>query len=596
MQRITHILAQVGLLSSAIILGSGIPSVSWVEVTKPSPQISDSIPEPILQIAQSTALSATEINAIASEITVRIAGPKGGSGVIVEKQGNTYYALTNWHVVNRVGDYEVHTPDGQRYSVYYSLIEQLPGLDLAIVPFTSNQSHRVATSADPTAIVPGSTLYVAGWTRSGGTLRQPLLFSREVTVTRRQQPQNGYTLVYANSLENTNLIRSGMSGGPILNQAGNLIGVNGIVKLGVSRDRIVAAGIEINRFLDWRKTASLPTLPQQLSRPPGSVGSQPPATNPSRPPAPNRVASPNLPSGNFALANSLRDSGEILSLTSLPSYAIGGNSNGTVTVWNLTTGAVRKTWQAHTVAVNSVAVSSDGRFLVTGCDDGTVKLWDLATGLDATTVPVLKTFKGHGGAVLSVAFSPDNQLIASGSWDTTVKLWDVNTGTLVRTLKEHSQLVSEVAFSPNGQRLVSAGKDKTVKLWNVSDGALIQTLQPAASSLSILSIAISPNGTVLASGGADGTLTLWNLPTGEPLRQLKGHTDGVWSVAISADGGTLVSGSWDRTVKLWDIATGELKGSLAGHSSYVNTVTISPDGNTIVSGGWEGQVKIWQQP
>lgn len=46
-----------------------------------------------LQIAEKIALSPTDINTIAGEITVRIDGPKGGSGFIVEKQGNTYYVF-----------------------------------------------------------------------------------------------------------------------------------------------------------------------------------------------------------------------------------------------------------------------------------------------------------------------------------------------------------------------------------------------------------------------------------------------------------------------------------------------------------------------
>jgi hypothetical protein len=54
------------------------------------------------QIAQ--ALKPSEISARAKEITVRIDGPKNGSGVIFERTGNTYSLLTNKHVVETKGE------------------------------------------------------------------------------------------------------------------------------------------------------------------------------------------------------------------------------------------------------------------------------------------------------------------------------------------------------------------------------------------------------------------------------------------------------------------------------------------------------------
>lgn len=114
-------------------------------------------------IASEVALSLTEseINKIAGEITVRIDGQnRGGSGVIVEKQGDTYYVLTNWHVVNKVGDYQVRTPDGEMHPVYYSLIKQVPNVDLAVVPFTSSQNYPVAETGDPTQLIQGKPVFV----------------------------------------------------------------------------------------------------------------------------------------------------------------------------------------------------------------------------------------------------------------------------------------------------------------------------------------------------------------------------------------------------------------------------------------------------
>ena len=69
-----------------------------------------------------------------------------------------------------------------------------------------------------------------------------------------------------------------------------------------------------------------------------------------------------------------------------------------------------------------MALSGDGKTLVSGSYDKTVKVWDVATGQERATI------KGHTGPVLSVALSADGKTIASGSSDYTVKIWDVATG------------------------------------------------------------------------------------------------------------------------------------------------------------------------
>src|ERR1051326_7849700 len=75
----------------------------------------------------------------------------------------------------------------------------------------------------------------------------------------------------------------------------------------------------------------------------------------------------------------------------------------------------------HTASVNTIAVSPDGRFLVSGSTDNSLKVWDLASG------NVLRTLYGHTGAVLTAAISRDGRLIASGGQDATVRVWNVAT-------------------------------------------------------------------------------------------------------------------------------------------------------------------------
>ncbi|MEM9507624.1 MAG: GUN4 domain-containing protein [Cyanobacteria bacterium P01_E01_bin.35] len=174
-----------------------------------------------VQVAQ--ALSPEEVNLRAKQIIVRIDGASVGSGSIIEYADDVYTVLTNWHVMKNQGEYMVRTIDGRKHQVLPASIKRLPGLDLAILQFTSVQNYQTAELGNSSNLTEGQNVYFAGYP---GELRREdnryyRFFTANLVGILPKSTENGYSLIYSGEAF------PGMSGGPVFSKDGLMIGVHG---------------------------------------------------------------------------------------------------------------------------------------------------------------------------------------------------------------------------------------------------------------------------------------------------------------------------------------------------------------------------------
>ena len=237
----------------------------------------------------------------------------------------------------------------------------------------------------------------------------------------------------------------------------------------------------------------------------------------------------------------------------------------------------------HEASVSCCVTTFDGFRAVTASEDGTLAVFDLTTGRR------LMQFLGHRDQVRAAVVTRDADRVVSASLDHTLRVWNPNTGDCLRILEGHSDGVTTCSLSPDGRLVVSGSQDQTVRVWDVRTGSSLMTLEGHLDQVQFC--AFTPDGRRIVSAAHD-TLRVWDLETKNELFAIKAHLDAITACTLSPDGGLCVSGSADKTIKVWDLATGGERASMGGHSWLVKTCAIKPDASSLVSVSYEGVILV----
>jgi WD40 repeat protein len=251
--------------------------------------------------------------------------------------------------------------------------------------------------------------------------------------------------------------------------------------------------------------------------------------------------------------------------------------------------------KGHADAVFSVAISSDGKTIVTGSNDHAAIIWD------ATTGQALQRLEGHNLGVVAVGFSSDASRVVTGDLDCTARVWDARTGALLAILKgEHQQHVHGAAISPDGTRVLTASCDMTVVLWDVATEKPLQKYRHLGEAFSV---AFAPDGKTflsgchalgLGNGGPERNLRLYDAQTGNALADFDVET--VEQIAY-VDGGKRALILGNQVVSSLDLAARKVEKLRKVGFARVDSIGPSADGGKILVGGvFETELVDFQKP
>jgi len=220
-----------------------------------------------------------------------------------------------------------------------------------------------------------------------------------------------------------------------------------------------------------------------------------------------------------------------------------------------------------------VALSGDGKHVLTGSEDNTAILWEAASGKK------LQTFQGA-----AVALSGDSKYAVTGSADNTVILWESASGKKLRTFNFGFSGLGTVALSDDDKHVVNGSGELLQRkgvavLWDAASGKLLQVFQHTGL---VLTVALSGDGKQLVTWSFDATI-LWESASGKKLQTFQGHLP-----ALSADGKSLWTVSEDNSIRLWDVTTGKERCRLYSFDGSKDWLVVTPDGR------FDGSAGAWQ--
>ncbi len=277
----------------------------------------------------------------------------------------------------------------------------------------------------------------------------------------------------------------------------------------------------------------------------------------------------------------------------------------------------------HPVGVGCVAVTpieAKAILVVTGSDDGKIRIWDVSNRERLPETPKAEPEDAHTSAVQAVAISPNGRFCASAA-GRDVFVWELATAKKLYTMAlDHRDSVTSVSFTPQNT-LVTASKDGTIKVWKLGTerAAVVRTLDHRTGAIDVLGV--SRDGARVLFDQGKNRVDLVDLASGQTVGQIQNAGSAGSFSALAVFGPDDVNPGTDPATGPYTIATaggdGDLKGVLqlwqaarsggrgsevgrlvARDRSPITAAAFSPVRSEpfLVVGTADGAVHLWKPP
>ena len=395
-----------------------------------------------------------------------------------------------------------------------------------------------------------------------------------------------------------------------------------------------------------------------------------------------------------ALARTSKAHGDIktLAISGDGRTLISGGDDKTAILWDARTGKRAHSLAGHSEGVVAAALSDSGNIAATGSVDRSVKLWNVKTGR------LMHTLSGPPGEpappnynakswrrMLSMALSLDGRRVMSGYLDSAFAIWDTASGDALRTtLVADSERAYALAFAPDGESFAIGGGIRTkivdtvsgtdkmrfagatrlgaraefsddgryvvmrasgaMSVWDLGSGRQVradaikneadavsnyvlwrtrlahgpvaphpQGDEPTAGIAKISAEGVGRQFAALSTSLDDRRLVtvehafkmenrprkvwIWDTATSKLVRKFDIASPGMRFhesayAALSPEGNLLLAGV-TTTLKVYDVATGRESRRLSGITGSMTSLAISRDGTTAIAGATDGSIKYW---
>ncbi len=264
-----------------------------------------------------------------------------------------------------------------------------------------------------------------------------------------------------------------------------------------------------------------------------------------------------------------------LALSANGRFLISGANGGEVVIFDFDNPSSCHRITPHSKEVRTVRISTDGTHAISAGDDGKICIWNVDSH------SVVSEIRLHPAQPVKAScfIGESNAMIAAGSDDGWISIWKPPYDKPHYSWQAHASLIRSLASSRDGESLASGGDDQTVMVWRFQEGHSEATLVRSFSGYSAEARAAAFAKRLIATAHDDGSVRIWDSETGKeaPPFTIEGHKGRIWSLAFFQNDQMLVTGAEDGSVRAWRMGT---NWKISAQTSYPAAIKRVPSHET----------------